>query len=285
MILKPRSDRPIDPLTLSVIREIGDAAAHLGLDAFMVGATARIILLEHVFGLHTGRATRDIDFAFAVESWEQFRAIKQHLTATSTFEEIERVEQRLIYKPTGESYKYVVDLIPFGGLEGEKNTIAWPPDMSIMMNVAGYRDAHDSAVSVEVEPGIMIPIASIPGIAVLKLFAWVDRGQEDPKDAIDLVTLLRQYNEAGNQDRIYGDAATALEAIGYDIELAGAWLLGHDASALSSPETRSQLNRLFADPSLMDRLVTDMSRALRAHENALDYSRILLEQFLKGFAH
>lgn len=284
MTLTPRSDRPIDSHTLSVIREIRGAAASLGLDVFMVGATARIILLEHVFGLSTGRATRDIDFAFAVESWDMFRAIKLHLTSISTFEDVGRVEQRLLYKPTGASCNYVVDLIPFGGLGGETNTIAWPPDMSIVMNVAGYRDAYESAVPVEVEPGVKILIASIPGIAVLKVFAWVDRGQEDPKDAIDLVTLLRQYNEAGNQDRIYEDAITELEAIEYDIELAGAWLLGHDASALSFPETRSKLNGLFTDSSLMERLVTDMSRAMRAREDALDYSRALLEQFIKGFS-
>lgn len=285
MVLTPRPERPIDSLTISVIREVSDAASDLDLEAFLVGATARIILLEHVFGLHTGRATRDMDFAFAVENWDQFQLIKQRLISASSFEEVERVAQRLIYKPKGIKHKFVVDIIPFGGLEGEKNTIAWPPDMSVLMNVAGYSDAHASAVPVEVEPGLVISVASIPGIAVLKLFAWVDRGQADPKDAIDLVTLLRQYNKAGNQERIYEDAIAALEAAGYDVELAGSWLLGHDAAALTSPTTRSQLNSLLAESSLVERLITDMSRAMRTRDDALDYSRVLLEQFLEGFAH
>ncbi|MDP2783650.1 MAG: nucleotidyl transferase AbiEii/AbiGii toxin family protein [Sulfurimicrobium sp.] len=285
MALTPRPERPIDSLTLSVIQEVRDAASDLGLEAFLVGATARIILLEHVFGLHTGRVSRDMDFAFAVESWDQFQSIKQRLISASSFEEMERMAQRLIYKPTGIDHKLVVDIIPFGGLEGEKNTIAWSPDMSVLMNVAGYSDAHASAVPVEVEPGLVISVASIPGIAVLKLFAWVDRGQEDPKDAIDLVSLLRQYNEAGNQERVYEDAVAALEAVGYDVELAGAWLLGHDAAVLSSPATRSQLNSLLAKSPLVEHLVTDMSRAMRARDDALDYSRALLEQFLEGFAH
>ena len=283
MILKPKPDRPIDPLTRSVIREVKNAITDLGLDVFLVGATARIILLENVFGLHAGRATRDVDFAFSVENWDQFQAIKDRLTSTSAFEEAGRVAQRLIYEPANEHYKCIVDLIPFGGLENSPNTIAWPPDMSIMMNVAGYRDAHASAVSVEIEPGIMMSIASIPGIAVLKLFAWVDRGQENPKDAIDLVTLLQQYHEAGNQDRIYEDATAALEAAGYDIELAGAWLLGRDAFAMSSTETRGQLNALFAKPALMERLVADMSRAIQARDDAQEYSKALLEQLTKGF--
>ena len=120
-------------------------------------------------------------------------------------------------------------------------------------------------------------------MAILKIFAWVDRGPEDPKDAIDLLTLLRQYNDAGNQDRIYQDAITALEAVGYDIELAGAWLLGLDALAVASPDTRNKLRALFSDHPRMERLVTDMSRDIRARDDALDYSRALLEQFLKGF--
>ncbi|MHB1093530.1 nucleotidyl transferase AbiEii/AbiGii toxin family protein [Thiobacillus sp.] len=284
MVLTPRPDRPVNRITCSVIREVKNAVTGLGLDIFLVGATARIILLENVFGLHTGRATHDIDFAFAVENWDQFQAIKDRLTSTAGFEEVRGEAQRLTCKPAGVEHKFVVDLIPFGGLESSRNTIAWPPDMSIMMNVAGYRDAHASAVPVEVEPGIVISIASIPGIAILKLFAWADRGRGNPKDAIDLVTLLRQYNEAGNQERVYEDAIAALEAVEYDVELAGAWLLGSDAFAMSSSETRGQLNTLFAEPAAMERLVTDMSRALQTRDSPLDYSSALLEQFIKGFS-
>jgi predicted nucleotidyltransferase len=153
------------------------------------------------------------------------------------------------------------------------------------MNVAGSRDAYASAVPAELEPGLVMLIASILGIAILKLFAWADRGHEIPKDAIDLLTLLRQYNEADNQGRVYEDALPALKAVGYDIELAGAWLLGRDALAISSSETRDQLNALFAEPYRVERLVTDMARAIRTREDAQDYSRTLLDQFLKGFSH
>jgi predicted nucleotidyltransferase len=283
MVLAPRAERPIDPITLAVLREIQNASVALGLEAFLVGATARIILLEHVFGLQAERATRDIDFAFAVENWDQFKAIKRYLVTGSGFQEMERVMQRLLYQPKGCRRKFVVDLIPFGGLEVEKNTIAWPPDMSILMNVAGYRDALVSAVPVEVEPRLIVSIASVAGIAILKLFAWVNRGREDPKDAIDLLTLLRRYHEAGNQDRIYEDASTVLESVDYDIELSGAWLLGRDVATISSPEIRNELGQLLNDTKLTDRLITDMSRAIRVHDDALEYAKVLLEQFSKGF--
>lgn len=38
----------------------------------MVGAMARIILLEKVYGLPVSRASRDIDFAVVVENWKYF---------------------------------------------------------------------------------------------------------------------------------------------------------------------------------------------------------------------
>jgi predicted nucleotidyltransferase len=285
MRLKPRPDRPLDPISLGVIRAVTTVANDLGLETFMVGATARIILLEHVFGLPPSRATRDIDFAFAVESWEQFQVLKQRLASTASFTPLERVARRLTFKPDGLNHNIVVDLIPFGGLETEANMIAWPPDMSVIMNVAGYRDAHAAAVTVEVESGLAISLASIPGIAVLKVFAWLDRGQEDAKDAIDLVTLLRQYHEAGNQERVYEEATSALEAAGYDIELTGAWLLGSDASAMVLPTTRQHLEEFFADPKRIESFVTDMARAIRTRDDALEYSRTLLTQFMKGFLH
>lgn len=285
MPLKPRPDRPVDPVSLKVIREVTSLANEQGLETFMVGAMARIILLEHVFGLPPSRATRDIDFAFAVERWEQFQALKCRLASAESFTPLARVAQRLAFKSEGLEHSIIVDLIPFGGVEGEANLIAWPPEMSVIMNVAGFRDAHASALRVEVEHDLVVSLASIPGIAVLKIFAWMDRGQEDPKDAIDLVTLLRQYHEAGNQDRLYTEAISALEDAGYDIEQAGAWLLGRDAAALALPTTRTTLAEYLADPDVAERLVMDMSRANRAYDNAVEYSRTLLTQFQKGFLH
>ena len=282
-MLKPRPDRPIDPLTRSVIRDVKAVTTDIGLDVFLVGATARIILLENVYGLHTGRATRDIDFAFAIETWDEFQTIKDCLTATAAFKDEGRLAHRLSYQTANEPHRCVVDLIPFGGLEHAPNTVAWPPDMHILMNVAGYRDAHTSAVTVEIEPGLHMPIASLPGLAVLKLIAWIERGQETPKDAIDLLALLRQYHQAGNQERVYETAAAALEAAHYDIEQAGAWLLGRDVAAMSSPTTRAPLNALFTQPARIERLVIDMSRANPAQAQAPHNAQALLEQFILGF--
>lgn len=58
----------------------------LGVAYFVAGAMARDIRLTNVFGIATERATRDVDFAVAVESWVQFEDIKKLLTAGGLFE-------------------------------------------------------------------------------------------------------------------------------------------------------------------------------------------------------
>jgi predicted nucleotidyltransferase len=282
MTLKP--DRPVDPLMLMVIGEIRQAATRLGVPVFLVGAVARIILLENVHGLRAGRTTSDVDFAFALDDWGQFQAIKNLLLENPNFNASEQLAHRLFFRAPGMEHSYKVDLIPFGGVETSQNTIAWPPDMAIMMNVAGFGDAFAAAVNVEVSPGIEIAVASLPGIAILKLFAWADRRQENPKDALDLLTLLRSYHETGNESRIYEDASTlvALEAVDYDPELAGAWLLGNDAAKMTSTATVTGLEALL-NGATKDRLAEDMSRGMKGRDDSLQYARRLLEQFTKGF--
>lgn len=282
--LTPKPDRPVDPLTLDVIGEIKKAANKLGVRVFVVGAVARIILLENVHGLSAGRTTTDADFAFALDRWEQFHAIKTFLLENPRFHASEHVVHRLYFRAPGLAHSYKVDLIPFGGIETSPNTIAWPPDAAILMNVAGFSDAFDAAVNVEVSPGTEIAVASLPGIATLKLFAWADRRKENPKDALDLLALLRSYHEAGNENRIYEDAEAlaALEAVEYDPELAGAWLLGKDVAAMVSASTISELGALLKGTT-RDRLIEDMSRAERWRDDSLEYSRRLLAQFTKGF--
>jgi predicted nucleotidyltransferase len=282
--LKLRPDRPVEPLALRVISEIHQASRELGFPVFLVGAVARIILLENIHGLQAGRGTTDVDFAFALDNWDQFRAIKDRLLASAKFEESKHVAHRLHFHPPGVAHPYKVDLIPFGGIETSPSIIMWPPDRAIMMNVAGFGDALAASVTVEVGPEIEIKIASLPGIAILKIFAWADRGHENPKDAIDLVLLLRSYNEAGNANRIYeeANALAALEAAGNDPELAGAWLLGSDVAAMTTAPTSTALESLLNGPKRR-RLIEDMARAMLGRDDSLEYSDRLLEQFTNGF--
>ena len=64
---------------------------------------------------------------------------------------------------------------------------------------------------------------------MLKLIAWTDRGAQNNKDAADLYRLLATYSEAGNFDRLYDQELELLEAVEFDLDLAGV----HDDSGVS----------------------------------------------------
>jgi predicted nucleotidyltransferase len=273
-------DRPIDPVTLDVLHCVDRVALELRVEYFVVGAMARDILLTGVFGLKTGRATRDVDLGIVVQGWAQFEAVKAHLVSTGDFTADEKRFQRL-YHPRGASYP--LDLIPFGGVERRPNEIVWPPDGSKILNVAGYGEALSSAVLVEVEPGFIVRVASLPGLAIMKLIAWADRGVADRRDATDLATLLHRYADAGNEDRLFGAEIQVLESTNYDLDLAGARLLGVDAARIATPATRGFVLDLLDDPVRIERLVLDLSREMRATEDPVAKVDSLLAEFKLGF--
>jgi predicted nucleotidyltransferase len=122
----------------------------------------------------------------------------------------------------------IIDIIPFGKLETAERTIAWPPDADVVMNVAAFSDVFEKSLRVQVRPDLIIPVASLPGFIVLKLFAWLDR--HEGRDVQDIRRLIETYTDAGNVNRLYEEEADELERVGFDTTLAGAFLLGKDAS-------------------------------------------------------
>lgn len=281
--LSVKVDRPVDRTTVTLLRAIDNVARELGLPYVVAGAMARDIVLTNVFGIETARATQDVDFAVAVRDWEQFKIIQDRLIATGQFSPSEKIVQRIHYRSQKNTATYPVDIIPFRGVEGPGHTVAWPPEMKVIMNVVGYEEVLGTAIRVMVEPELTVPIASLPGLALLKLFAWVDRCHETPKDAQDFVILLRAYHMAGNQVRIYEDEIALLEAVDYDLDLASPRLLGKDARRIASTAVVEQATVLLDDAAQTDRLVTHMAIGLKAAEDSIEEAKKLLDQFKIGF--
>jgi len=281
-MLSVRSNRPLDPQTIAVLRDVDRLAQELNLPYFVAGAMAREILLTHVFGLDTRIATLDVDFAVAVADWQQFHTIKTRLARGGQYQPSEREHQRLYYVLPGGRKGYPVDIIPFRGAEQPPNMIAWPPEMKIMMNVAGYEEALATAVPVQIEDGLVVRVISLPGLALLKLFAWADRGDENTKDARDLILLFRSYVNAGNFERLYEDAIDIMAAVDFDIDLAGPRLLGRDVRTIIAPTTRAQIDALLGDAKKVDRLVTHMSAEFKAADDRIAAAERLVEQFKAG---
>ena len=169
-----RPDRPVDSVLLDILRRADAAARELGIDYFVGGALARDLILQHVFGKNTGRATRDVDLGIGIDDWGRLDALRAHLIQSGSFVSQTGITHRLIYRPPESAFGIPLDLLPFGGVERSDGTIAWPPGMNILMNVAGFSEAHASALMVQIAADLVVPTASLQSLAVLKLIAWRD---------------------------------------------------------------------------------------------------------------
>jgi predicted nucleotidyltransferase len=195
-------------------------------EPLLVGAMARDILLQHGLGVRPARATEDVDLAFAVQNWDEFRSIRETLLATDRFTPARLDYHRLIYQAG-----LPVDLVPFDGIEEPGGIIVWPEDESVM-SVLGYREAFTTAMELTLPGATNLRCVSLPMLGLLKLIAWEDRRLRAPrKDAADFFLILESYLEGRNSERLYTDAADFLETDDFDYESAGAWLAGHDAAA------------------------------------------------------
>ena len=229
------------------------------------GISTLTFLARETRVINPGGATRDVDFAIALADWSEFDAIKKEFVDSGDFQAAEDAAHRLHYQHHRFGGAYPLDLIAFGAIENDGNTIAWPPDMAVVMNVIGYPEALKSAVQVDVGHRLIVNVVSIPALAAL---AWNDRGLLDNKDAPDRFFLLRHYHEAGNTERLYEEAFQVLETCDYDVELSGAALLGFDIELILEEGTRQARLKILSDPVKRDRLVIHMDRSNGAESNA-----------------
>jgi predicted nucleotidyltransferase len=253
-----RIKKPVDFRLVESISAIQRCLAERDTPWFIIGAYAREILLTHVYMCRPGRMTQDADFAIAIDGWSKFNSIKSALAHNFGFSYDSRMLHRLI-APNG----LMIDLIPFGKeLESPKGTITWPPDMTFVMSVVGYQEALTHAISVELKNGLVVQVASIPSLVAIKSIAWLERQnqQAESKDASDLLMLLKTFERTPpeNLDRIYDEHPDILEKVEYNIELASAWLLGHDIYNTLEDTSREVLLKLYNDDSQSEKLIQQM---------------------------
>lgn len=239
----------------SLIAAVRVAAA--AVPFLVTGAAARDLLLWHAHGIHTGRATQDVDIAFSVAGWDDFSALKARLIASGAFSEVAGMIQRVRFRGGLD-----VDLLPFGGVEDKDRIITWPPQGDSMMNMFAFKEVLAHAVEVKLPAAETVLVPSLAGLGLLKLVAWTDRRIRAPgKDAPDFALILRYYLPAGNEERLYEEGAHLLAEEQFDYEAAGAWLLGNDMARLLSRTGQEWLMALLNQETDADgrlRLVGDM---------------------------
>lgn len=120
----------------------------------------------------------------------------------------------------------------------------------------------------------------------MKIMAWHDTYPARTKDAQDLLFLMKEYLNAGNQDRLYDTAADILSATGFSLEVAGPRLLGRDIRRMVHAETREKLLAILTTETAgidsQFRLLSDMTRTTLRDDARLEEVLLLLRQVKAG---
>lgn len=250
------SDR-IPPSTVAVFEVFHGAAQKEGVPFFVIGAAARDMLFRDAYGLPVRRATRDIDIAIRIAAWDGYDRLVGALIATGDFKATEN-RHRHIFKESE-----TIDIVPFGPIAGKKQSIAWPAIENTVMGVLGFEEAFRSAIPVTLrrEPRLDVPVASLAGLAMMKLISWDESYPRRPKDGQDYYYITENYIDAGNDERLYTEASDLFEVDVFDRVVAGARLLGRDMSRLAEGDVPKKIYEIFvreSDPSGSLRLISDI---------------------------
>lgn len=225
--------RPLDPGLDRLLRDLDDQLKSRSIPYLLTGAMAREILLYYGHGCAPGRATTDVDFGVTVASWEAYEALRQGLAASGRFRSDPLETQRVTHTDPATGLEMKVDLVPFGPLAGMDGTLAWPPDGSHVMRVLGYSQALATAIHLRLDGVRWVPLASAPGIAIMKLVTWADRGEARlGRDAVDFIEILRQHSYILTDKELYDDFPEAMDHYEFRVEPAAAWILGKQVAGL-----------------------------------------------------
>lgn len=186
MVFKLKVAELEHPLLREILTQLIPVFDKLGHKYFVIGAIARDIQMK-IHQEEPARKTMDIDFAFAIDNWEDFEYLSKEIESLSNFEKDKNQAQRFIY-----SKIFHVDIVPYGNIAQRDDKIFWPPDESFAMSVLGFEEAQKEALTIQLDD-LNIKVASLPGIFLLKLTAWKDRHLENNKDADDIGFILTNY--------------------------------------------------------------------------------------------
>lgn len=252
------SEKLEHPLLKKLLDELIPVFQRLEIKFFVIGATARDIIME-LHGEKSGRRTQDIDIAIAVDKWEEFKAIENEIIQLPNFKKDTKQQQRFLY-----INDFQLDIVPYGGITTAEDKIFWPPDQSFAMTVLGFKEAEKDLVKVKIDDTMEIDIVSLAGIFILKLVAWKDRHHKGNKDADDMGFILLNYLNIHEERAATRHYDEVYEIENFTITKAGAALLGIDINSLLADNKNNKA-----------KLKAIIEAEINATENSILFNQIL----------
>ena len=177
-------------LLYDTLQALNKCFTSMNLNLYVVGATARDMIMKLLDETESKRKTKDLDVAIALSDWSQFNNLSEVLQ--KNYFHKGKAKQKFSYKGEHHENDYEVDIVPFGEIaDGE--IIAWPPDGTPEMSVKCFTDVMEHAIPVKINEEFTVYIASLAGQFLIKLDSWMDRHDRDHKDAEDMYYILDKF--------------------------------------------------------------------------------------------
>ena len=156
MDLTISSEKIGNPLLIELLRKLTDSFGRMDREFYVIGATARDIIVQQLLDTASTRRTKDLDIAIAIPDWDAFEQIKERLVADG-FKKSNDMYQRFYYGA------YEVDIVPYGVVAKEDDNIYWPPEEVVAMSVKGFDEVLSEAITVSIDDEFKVKIASLHG--------------------------------------------------------------------------------------------------------------------------
>ncbi len=232
----------IDTAYVHPLIEIKKEADALNIDFFIIGACARDLIFEYLYGIKSLRKTNDIDLGIKVATWGKFIKLMSALGGTKKFTQT-RAQQRIKYNDI------FIDIVPFGKIAGSTFTITWPSENDMVMNTLGFEEVFKHSIPVRLcnKPVLDVRISSPPGLTLLKLLSWKDAYPRRKKDAQDVFFIMNNYENEEVVKRMYHTNNPLIKEEDFDIKNACIKLLGKDMAKICATHTYHALRQILFD--------------------------------------
>lgn len=267
----------LDSSYIAAIKEIKKVADSLKISFFIIGALARDIIMEYFYEIKAPRMTMDIDLGIKISRWKQFDKLINTLEKSGEFKKLKE-KRRVLCNDI------LIDIVPFGDISDKNERISWPPENEVVMSVMGFNEVYNYSTLVRLQnnPTLEVKIPTLPGLAILKLFAWKDNFPNRSKDAEDLLFIMKNYENAGIFDKLYKSELQLLESEDFDNQVAGIVLLGKEMSKICTNQTIEYLRKIIDEETSKNsdfNLIRDMLFPKRDDFNRILY---LLKKLKEG---
>lgn len=207
--------------------------ASLDISLYVVGATARDIIMHIFHEDEPKRRTRDLDVAIAIPNWEMYDRVREVLLG-NRFKKLP-AKQRFVYIGINDNNDYEVDIVPFGGVE-ENELIKWRPEGVPVMSVKCFKDVLSHAIRIRINNSFDVNIAPLCGQFLIKFDAWIDRHDRESKDASDMLFLLGKYYEVMILSSVPPDEVDFENDPTSDFLISGAQWIAYDLKSMLTSE-------------------------------------------------